>query len=207
MMVSFSTVKNNNGSESNMNSINNKSKTDNTTNNTLNSRILVAYFSRADENYSVENIEKGNTEIVAEMFQSELDSDIYKIETTYSYPADYTECIEVAKSEQATSKRPKLKNKLDSISNYDYIYLGYPIWWSDMPMVVYTFLESFNFKDKKIVPFCTHEGSGLTSTVNNIKDTCKEATVLKGLAIIGSKAQNNREETRKIVKEFISNVE
>jgi len=101
---------------------------------------------------------------------------------------DYTECTEVAKQELRGKARPELKKYLDSIDEYDTVFLGYPCWWGTMPMGVYTFLDRYDWKGKKIFPFCTHEGSGMGGSVREIEKTCPGATVAKGLPIHGAEA-------------------
>ena len=152
---------------------------------------LVAFYSRADENYfggSMQYIKVGNTEKVAKMISEITGADMYKIEQKVPYAADYNTCIAEAKRDLQAKARPELVNMIDSIDQYDEIYLGYPNYWGTMPMAVYTFLESFDFSGKKLHPFCTHEGSGLSSTENDIRKTAKGAEVTKGLAINGSRA-------------------
>ena len=150
---------------------------------------LVAFYSRADENYfggSMQYIKVGNTEKVAKMIAEITGADMYKIEQKVPYATDYNTCIAEAKKDLQAKTRPELVNMIDSIDQYDEIYLGYPNYWGTMPMAVYTFLEAFDFSGKKIHPFCTHEGSGLSSTESDIKKTAKGAEVTKGLAINGS---------------------
>ena len=156
---------------------------------------LVAFYSRADENYfggSMQYIKVGNTEKVAKMISEITGADLYKIEQKVPYAADYNTCIAEAKKDLQAHARPELVNMIDSIDKYDEIYLGYPNYWGTMPMAVYTFLEAFDFSGKKIHPFCTHEGSGLSSTENDIKRTAKGAEVTKGLAINGSTVDGAR---------------
>lgn len=168
-----------------------------------NAGVLVAYFSRAGENYNVGVVEKGNTEIVAEMIAQETGANLFKIQTVEGYPESYEECTDVAKEEKEENARPELSNTIDDISEYDVIYLGYPIWWGDMPMAVYTFLESYDFSGKTIIPFCTHAGSGLAGTVESIKGICARASVSDGLAITGETAQNDPEAARDAVRGFL----
>ncbi len=167
------------------------------------SKALVAYFSRAGENYNVGVVEKGNTEIIAEMIAEEVGADTFHIQTVNAYPERYEECTEVARQEQDSGARPELTAKVTEFEDYDVIYLGYPIWYGDMPMAVYTFLESYDFTGKTIIPFCTHGGSGLADTVNSIQTACSDASVLDGLAISGTTAQNDREAARSQVEEFL----
>ena len=130
---------------------------------------LVAFYSRADENYfdgSMKYIQIGNTEKAAKMIADMIGADLFKIEQKIPYAADY--------------------NLPQDIDQYDEIYLGYPNYWGTMPMAVYTFLESYDFTGKKIHPFCTHEGSGLSNTESDIKKSAKGAVIEKGIAIHGS---------------------
>ena len=130
--------------------------------------ILVAYFSRADENYNVGTIDVGNTQIVAEYIASEVGADSFHIETVTPYPADYDDCCDVAKQELADKARPEIQGGIDNMEQYDIVFLGYPIWWGDMPMAVYTFMDSYDFSDKVVIPFNTHEGSGESGTYSAI---------------------------------------
>lgn len=165
--------------------------------------ILIAYFSRASENYNVGVIEKGNTEIIAEMIAEQTDGDLFHIETVTPYPEDYRECTNVAQQELRDNARPELTVSVDNFDGYDVIFLGYPNWWGDMPMAVYTFMESYDFSGKTIVPFATHEGSGLASTERSISDACSDAEVLDGLALRGSVAQNSQEEAKDAVVSWL----
>ena len=165
-------------------------------------KTLVAFFSRADENYAVGYIKKGNTHIVAEMIAAETEADMFHIETLNPYPANYNECIEVAKREKQSKARPEIKGDV-RVEDYDVIFLGYPNWWGEMPMAVYTFIEKHNWQNKIVIPFCTHEGSGLSGTERRIQSACEGATVMKGIAIRGYTAQNEQETTRKTVQTWI----
>lgn len=157
------------------------------------SKILVAFYSRADENYfggAMRYVEVGNTEKVAKIIAEITGADMFKIEQKISYAKDYNTCIAQAKKDLQNNARPELKTLPEDISQYDEIYLGYPNYWGTMPMAVYTFLEAFDFSGKIIHPFCTHEGSGLSSTENDIKKVVKGADVTNGLAINGSSSDN-----------------
>ena len=171
-------------------------------NNYSGKKILVAYFSRADENYNVGTISKGNTKIVAEIIAERVGGDLFEIKPAKNYPANYQECIEIAKVELQQKSRPEIVGKVENFADYDTIFLGYPIWWGDMPMAVYTFLEQENFSGKTIIPFCTHEGSGLAGTEKFISDATN-AKVLQGLAIRGSVAQNDRDKTISEVENWL----
>ena len=163
---------------------------------------LVAFYSRAHENYfggSMRYIEVGNTEKIADMIAEITGADLFKIEQKVPYAADYNTCIEEAKKDLQTKARPELVNMPENLDRYDEIYLGYPNYWGTMPMAVYTFLESYNFTGKKIHPFCTHEGSGLSSTERDIKKAAQGADVSKGLSIYGSHV----DDAKNIVKGWV----
>ena len=167
-------------------------------------RVLVVYFSRADENTGgVGYIEKGNTKILAEMIAERMHGDLFEIKTVKPYPKEYRPATEAAKQEKEENARPEIVGELPDLSKYDVVFLGYPIWWSDMPMPVYTFLDRENFAGKIILPFCTHEGSGLSDTQRSIADVTK-ADVREGFALQGHIAQKSPEEARTALYEWMS---
>ena len=167
-------------------------------------RVLVVYFSRADENTGgVGYIEKGNTKILAEMIAERTHGDLFEIKTAKPYPKEYRPATEAAKQEKEENARPEIVGDLPDLSKYDVVFLGYPIWWSDMPMLVYTFLDRENFAGKIILPFCTHEGSGLSGTDRTIAETTK-ADVKDGFALAGHIAQNSPDEARSALYEWMS---
>ena len=167
-------------------------------------RVLVVYFSRADENTGgVGYIEKGNTKILAEMIAERTHGDLFEIKTVKPYPKEYRPATEAAKQEKEENARPEIVGELPDLSKYDVVFLGYPIWWSDMPMPVYTFLDRENFAGKIILPFCTHEGSGLSDTQRSIADVTK-ADVREGFALQGHIAQKSPEEARTGLYEWMS---
>lgn len=154
---------------------------------------LIAYFSHTGEKYSVGIINKGNTEIVAEYISEFIGGDLFEIKPIREYSKDYKTCCDEAKKEYINNTRPELKEYLDNIDNYDTIYLGYPIWWGTMPMEVYTFLSHYDFTDKIIIPFSTHEGSGLGNSVNDIKKLVSNAVIKEGISICGSNAKKSKQ--------------
>ena len=170
------------------------------------SKILIAYYSRKGQNYvngSIKNLVKGNTEIVAEFIQKAVGGDMFEIDTVKDYPVDYTECTEVAQAELRQKARPELKKYLPNIDEYDKIFLGGPCWWSYYPLAVMTFLERYDFGGKKIIPFMTHEGSGMGSSVGQIKKACPNSTVAQGLAIHGADAKNSESQVASWAKKNI----
>ncbi len=165
-------------------------------------KILVAYFSHSGENYGVGVVEKGNTEKLAEIIAEKTGGELFKIETKKNYSRKYRECIDEAKKELSQNARPELK-KIADVSGYDTIFLGYPIWWGDLPMAVYTFLESADFSGKKIIPFCTHEGSGLSATDRKIESKCRNSSVGEALSLRGTTAQNDRAKSEREVEAWL----
>lgn len=153
-------------------------------------RILVAFFSRAGENYDVGYIEKGNTRIVAEFISEQTGGDLFLIETETPYPDTYKDCTETARREKENNFRPSLKGDVP-VEDYDVVFIGYPVWWGDMPMAVYAFIEKHDWKGKTVIPFCTHEGSGISGTDRNIGKACGGAVLLNGVAVKGSVAQKS----------------
>lgn len=172
-------------------------------NTSMESKTLVVFFSRTGENYGVGYIEKGNTHIVAEMIAEETGATLFQIEPVQAYPTDYSACTEQAQTERNENARPAIRQDID-IEAYDTIYIGYPIWWGDMPMPVYTFLEKHDWSGKVLYPFCTHEGSGLGSTRSYLQQTCTGAKVGTGFAVQGTVARTTPEPTRRNVHNWLA---
>ena len=169
------------------------------------SKALVVYFSRTGEQYEVGVIEKGNTAIVADMIAEQTGADSFEIlPKEDNYPTTYKELTDVAKEEQNNNARPKIKDSISNFDQYDTVYLGYPIWWGDLPMICYTFLESYDFSGKTIVPFCTHAGSGDAGTQSKIQSAAPNATVKEVLAITGTDAQNECDSVKSKVTEWLA---
>lgn len=167
------------------------------------SNTLIVFYSRADENYvsgMLKQLDIGNTEVAAGIIRELTDGELFKLEQVQSYSKDYNECIAEAQADQKRNARPELKRYPDTIEGYDTIYLGFPNYWGTMPMAVFTFLEHFDFDGKIIRPFCTHEGSGMGNSVNDIKRLCPGAKVEKGLAIRGSSVKNSKKDIENWIK-------
>lgn len=150
---------------------------------------IVIYFSRSGENYfggELKNIEKGNTEVIAEYIRDLDSADLFKVEALNDYPEDYMKCIDVAKKEMESDARPEIKNILESVAPYEVIYIGFPNWWGTLPMAMFTQLEKLDFEGKIVKPFVTHEGSGFGSALKDLKKLCKGADIKKGLSIPGA---------------------
>lgn len=143
------------------------------------SKSLVVYFSWS-----------GNTENVAKAIQEQTDSDIFEIIPATPYSDDYNSVVDLAQKEQRENARPSIADSIKKIADYDVIYIGFPNWWGDMPMILYTFFDSYDLSGKTIAPFCTSGGSGLSNTVNEMKELEPNATVTDGLHIGSSSASN-----------------
>ena len=157
-------------------------------------KTLIAFFSRADENYfggAMRYVTVGNTEIVVNIMKGMLDADIFRIEMKNPYSPVYMTCIEEAKKDLREQARPELTNYLGGIEEYDTIILAYPNYWGTIPMAVATFLERYDFTGKKILPLCTNEGSGMGGSENGIRKLAPGAEVRKGLPITGSNAASS----------------
>ena len=154
-------------------------------------KSLIIYFSRADENYAVGYIDKGNTEIVAEYLQELTGADMFKVEPAVPYAKDYNTCIQEAK--QRIGNAP-IREKLTDISVYDTIYVMSPIYWGTFAPEVETALTGLDFSGKTVRVVSTHEGSGLAGMPSDVKRICKGAVVdTRGLAIKGSQVKSSKQ--------------
>ena len=168
------------------------------------SKALIIYFSRAGENYSVGTVDKGNTEIIVDYLTKVTKIKSFKINPETEYPTSYSETLEIATKEKNSNSRPNIKNPLTSISDYDVILLGYPIWHSNLPNIVMNQLELLDFEGKTIYPFNTHEGSGTGNSINDIKNSAPKADVKDGFPLKGQYARTNA--SREDINEWLNNV-
>lgn len=155
----------------------------------MSNKNLVIYFSHTGENYTsvgIRSLEKGNTEVIAEMIQEFTDSDLFQVEAIHAYPYSYKACTDAALQEKNRNERLELKKYLEDIQAYDTIYIGFPNWWGTMPMPLFSLLEKLDFHGKTIKPFCTHEGSGMGSSEADLKKLCSGGILKKGLLVRGS---------------------
>lgn len=143
------------------------------------SKSLVVYFSWS-----------GNTENVAESIRSQTDSDIFEIVPATLYSDDYETVVELAQEEQRNNARPAIYGNIENIEQYDVVYVGFPNWWGDMPMILYTFFDTYDLSGKTVALFCTSGGSGLSGTVNEVKALEPNATVTEGLHISSGSSSN-----------------
>lgn len=170
-------------------------------------KTLVVYFSMPEtadpDNMTTEEANStvvidgkvlGNTEYMASVIQETLGADIFRIEPETAYPTDHTTLVDLAAVEQEQNARPAIKGQVANLSDYDVIYLGYPIWWSDLPMILYSFLDDYDLSGKTIVPFSTHGGSGFSGTPGTIQRLEPDAILLNGLTISRNQIQDARQE-------------
>ena len=169
-----------------------------------NKKILVVYFSKTGEQYGVGNITEGNTAIVAKMIAEVTKADIFEVKLKNdTYPTAYKALTEVALAEKKANARPEIAENVINCADYDVVFIGSPNWWSDMPMALYTFMEANDWSGKIVAPFVTHEGSGLSSIPSKIKTTTN-AEILEGFAIYGHIAQNEREQAKENVLNWLN---
>ena len=147
------------------------------------SNTLVAYFSWS-----------GNTEAMANLIAEQIGGTLFEIAPATPYTDDYDALLDVAQQEQAEDARPALAASVENWDNYDVVFVGYPDWWSDAPMVIYSFLESYDWTGKTLVPFCTSGGSGFGRSLDRLPDSAPGATILEGLYVSGSSAADSGEE-------------
>ncbi|WP_329577451.1 flavodoxin [Streptomyces sp. NBC_01361] len=154
-------------------------------------RTLVAYFSmpetddpngmtedEANSTHVVKGKVVGNTQYVAQLIGQRTGSELFRIETAENLPRDHGALEDLALAWQEANERPKLKSKIQNFKDYDTVFIGYPIWWYEMPMPIHTFLEENDFKDKTVILFTTHGGNGLSGTVETVTEKLTDATVL-----------------------------
>ena len=137
-------------------------------------KILVVYFSHS-----------GNTREIANQIHKSVGGDIFEIQAVKPYPDDYDAAVQQARQELDSGYKPALKIKFEDIKSYDLVFIGYPIWWGTFSAPVKTFLSEYDFSGKTILPFCTHEGSGLGRSVTDISKHCPKSTLLDGVAFWG----------------------
>ena len=170
------------------------------------SDVLVVYFSRTGEQYEVGVIEEGNTAIVARMIGEAAGADLFEIlPDDDHYPETYEELTEVAKDEQRKKARPAYAGEVPELSAYQTVFIGSPVWWGDWPMIMYSFFEDHaeDLAGKTLIPFSTHEGSGLAGFDKKLSSACPGSTVTDGLAVRGYDAQNDREAVRSQVESWV----
>lgn len=165
-------------------------------------KVLVAYFSvpETDEVDASSGASKvavggkvmGNTQYVASVISEATGGQLFEIKTTYTYPTSHKALIDAAKKEIDKIARPKLATHIKNLKDYDVVFVGFPNWWYDMPMPIYSFFDEYDFKGKTIVPFCTHGGSRFSGAIKTIRNMEKHATVLDGYAIARERVDGSK---------------
>ncbi len=169
-------------------------------------KILVVYYSRKGENHmpsGIQILEKGHTAYAAEFIAKAVDADIFEIDTVKPYAANYRECCMEAVAEIKAGARPEIKSFVDSIADYDTIFLCFPCWCGTAPMCVFTFLEHYDWAGKKIIPLCTNEGSGLANAPKDIEKACPGAVIAEGLSVRGHQVRGSEAQIAAWAKENV----
>ncbi|MCB5953367.1 flavodoxin [Enterococcus sp. BWT-B8] len=147
----------------------------------------------------------GNTQQIAQWISEATNSDTFEVITEEAYPADHDELVDQAEDELETNVRPTVSSQIENLSNYDTIFIGYPIWWSDLPKPMYSFFDEVDFSGKKIIPFSTHGGSGFSRTITTITDLEPDAQVKlnEGLTI----SRNDIADSQETVIDWLNSLE
>ena len=167
-------------------------------NNTMNK--IVIFFSHAGDNYSVGNIEVGNSKIVADYISEITGADQYEIVTHKYDGMAYMPLIDLAKKEAADGELPPYEGAAPDLSRYDTVFIGGPVWWGTYPQVMFTLFKDINLAGKTVIPFTTHEGSGLANCVDDVKKAFPKATVTKGFSIYGHEVRSGKAQVEKWLK-------
>jgi len=167
------------------------------TNDKMETKALVVFFSHAGENYAVGNIKVGNTKIVADYISELTGADQFEIVTHKYDGMEYNALTELAQEEARNNERPAFEGKLENLDQYDVVFIGGPIWWGTYPQVMFTFFDTYDLNGKTIYPFTTHEGSGLGSAVSDVRRAYPNANVQKGFSIYGHEVRTNKAKVEK----------
>jgi len=155
-------------------------------------KVLIVFFSHAGENYAVGNIKEGNTKIVADYIKEQTGADVFEIVAEKSYDMPYSELIKVAQAEKKSGELPAFKGLISNVDEYDVVFIGGPIWWGTYPQVMFSFFNKYDLNGKTLIPFTTHEGSGLGSTVGDVKKQYPKTTVTGAFAIYGHEVRTGK---------------
>lgn len=154
-------------------------------------KVLIVFFSHAGENYNVGNIKVGNTKLVADEIQKVTGGDEFEIVANKNYDLPYNDLVNVAKEETEKGEKPSFKGEIKNIDDYDTVFIGGPIWWGTYPRVMFTFFDKYDLNGKTIIPFSTHEGSGLGSVVEDLKTLYPNATFKEAFSIYGTETRKD----------------
>lgn len=154
-------------------------------------KVLIVFFSHAGENYAVGNVKVGNTKLVADEIQRITGGDEFEIVALKNYDMPYVDLTKLAKQETENDECPAFKGEVENIEQYSTIFIGGPVWWGTYPQVMFTFFDKYNLNDKTIIPFTTHEGSGLGSVVSDLKKLYPNATFGKAFSIYGHETRKD----------------
>ena len=163
-------------------------------------KVLIVFFSHAGENYNVGNIKVGNTKLVADEIQKVTGGDEFEIVANKNYDLPYNDLVNVAKEETEKGEKPSFKGEVKNIDDYDTVFIGGPIWWGTYPRVMFTFFDKFDLNGKTIIPFSTHEGSGLGSVVEDLKSLYPNATFKEAFSIYGTETRKDLSKVDKWLK-------
>lgn len=168
-------------------------------------KVITIYFSMKGETIApmmkIVNLDKGNTAVASEYIQEAVGGDLFEIEPDKTYLEDHMKMIYEAQEELKQGTRVPVKRYLDNFEDYDIVFFGYPNWWNSLPMPVVTFAEHYDWSGKRIVPFCTNEGSGIGNTVSELKEYCKGAKVDEGTSFKGHSVRKSKDKIQKWAKQ------
>ncbi len=165
-----------------------------------NGKVLIVFFSHAGENYAVGNVTVGNTKLVADEIQKVTGGDEFEIVAEKNYDMPYDELTKLAKEETEKGEKPAFKGEVKNIDDYDTIFIGGPVWWGTYPRVMFTFFDKYDLNGKTIIPFTTHEGSGLGSVVEDLKSVYSNATFKEAFSIYGHETRKDLSKVDKWLK-------
>lgn len=165
-------------------------------------KVLIVFFSHAGENYAVGNVKVGNTKLVADEIQKVTGGDEFEIVAEKNYDMPYEALTKLAKEETEKGEKPAFKGEIKNIDDYDTIFIGGPVWWGTYPRVMFTFFDKYDLNGKTIIPFTTHEGSGLGSVVEDLKSVYSNATFKEAFSIYGHETRKNLSKVDKWLKKL-----
>lgn len=171
-------------------SCNGQSKSESKKESTMNGNVLIVFFSHAGENYAVGNVKVGNTKLVADEIQRVTSGDEFEIVAEKDYDMPYNELTKLAKEELNHNEKPAFKGSID-IDKYETVFIGGPVWWGTYPQVMFTFFDRYDLNGKTVVPFTTHEGSGLGNVVSDLKKLYPNAVFREAFSIYGHESRKD----------------